>query len=147
MNGGSERIVVGVDGSEGSKAALRWALGYAADTGGEVTALITWAHPTYYGLGAPMVEEDLDQAASTTLAESVGEATAQPDKAVPVQQNVVRGLAAQALLDAAASADLLVVGSRGHGGFTGALLGSVSQHCVHHSPCPIVVVRDSSAKH
>ena len=54
---------------------------------------------------------------------------------------VIQGNAAQVLLDVARDADLLVVGSRGHGGFTGALLGSVSQHCVHHAPCPVVVVR------
>ena len=54
---------------------------------------------------------------------------------------VREGNAAQVLLDAAQGADLLVVGSRGHGGFTEALLGSVSQHCVHHAQCPIVIVR------
>ena len=53
----------------------------------------------------------------------------------------IEGIPAQVLLDASDGADLLVVGSRGHGGFTGALLGSVSQHCVHHAHCPVVVIR------
>jgi nucleotide-binding universal stress UspA family protein len=58
-----------------------------------------------------------------------------------VRARVVEGNAAQVLLDASDGADLLVVGSRGHGGFTEALLGSVSQHCVHHARCPVVVIR------
>jgi len=62
---------------------------------------------------------------------------------VHVSAQVREGDAAQILIAAAAGADLLVVGSRGHGGFTEALLGSVSQHCVHHAPCPVVIVRDN----
>jgi nucleotide-binding universal stress UspA family protein len=58
-----------------------------------------------------------------------------------VRALIVEGNAAQVLLDASDGADLLVVGSRGHGGFTEALLGSVSQHCVHHAHCPVVVIR------
>jgi nucleotide-binding universal stress UspA family protein len=61
--------------------------------------------------------------------------------AVPVRARVVQGDPAQVLLDACDGADLLVVGSRGHAGFTEALLGSVSQHCVHHAHCPVVVIR------
>ena len=61
-----------------------------------------------------------------------------------ITQKVVEGNAARVLLDASAGADLLVVGSRGHGGFVEALLGSVGQHCVHHATCPVVVIRDSA---
>ena len=67
-----------------------------------------------------------------------------PATNVPVHQVVLAGNPAQVLLDTAAGADLLVVGSRGHGGFTEALLGSVSQRCVHHARCPVVVVHKSS---
>jgi nucleotide-binding universal stress UspA family protein len=56
---------------------------------------------------------------------------------------VVQGHPAQVLLDASAGAELLVIGSRGHGGFVGAMLGSVGQHCVHHATCPVVIIRDS----
>jgi nucleotide-binding universal stress UspA family protein len=66
-----------------------------------------------------------------------------PDEQVTIRPKVVEGIAAQMLLDASAGADLLVVGSRGHGGFVEALLGSVGQHCVHHAKCPVVVIRDS----
>jgi nucleotide-binding universal stress UspA family protein len=61
---------------------------------------------------------------------------------VEIRPKVAEGNAAQVLLDASDGADLLVVGSRGHGGFAEALLGSVSQHCVHHATCPVVVIRD-----
>ncbi len=67
--------------------------------------------------------------------------TVDPAGNVPVRARVAEGHAAQVLLDAAAGASVLVVGSRGHGGFTEALLGSVSQHCVQRALCPVVVVR------
>ncbi|GAB3545525.1 nucleotide-binding universal stress UspA family protein [Actinopolyspora lacussalsi] len=142
MSTEQERVVVGVDGSAGAAEALSWALRYASNSGAEITALIAWAHPSYYGLGAPIPEEDFDQRAEQQLARAVADAVSQLGVDVGVQQRVVRGIPARALLDAAEDADLLVVGSRGHGGFTGALLGSVGQHCVHHAPCPVVVVRE-----
>ena len=64
---------------------------------------------------------------------------------VKVSSTVREGNPAKILLEAADGADLLVVGSRGHGGFAEALLGSVSQHCVHHAPCPVVIIRGPSA--
>ncbi|SDJ95229.1 Nucleotide-binding universal stress protein, UspA family [Actinopolyspora mzabensis] len=144
MSTEQERVVVGVDGSSGAAEALSWALRYASNSGAEVTALIAWTHPSYYGLGAPIPEEDIDQRAEQRLSQAVADAVSQLGVDVGIRQRVVRGIPAGALLDAAEDADLLVVGSRGHGGFTGALLGSVSQHCVHHAPCPVVVVRERS---
>ncbi|RCW45921.1 nucleotide-binding universal stress UspA family protein [Halopolyspora algeriensis] len=141
MSEQEQRIVVGIDGSAGSRAALRWALRYADKTGEEVTALIAWAHPTYYGVGAPMPEEDPDKDAERALRKAVEETTSLLGSQVSVRQEVVRGHPAETLVNAVRSNDLLVVGSRGHGGFVGVLLGSVSQHCVHHSPCPVLVVR------
>ncbi len=67
-----------------------------------------------------------------------------PASPVEIRSEVVEGNPAAALLAASAGAELLVVGSRGHGGFVEALLGSVSQHCVHHAPCPVVIIRDSA---
>ncbi|MER7010256.1 universal stress protein [Saccharopolyspora sp. NPDC000359] len=137
-------VLVGVDGSPGSRAALRWALDYAEHCGGAVTALIAWTPPTYVEpVPAPPVisDEDSEERAGHRLRQAVEDATAAQPTSVPLRREVVRGRAARALSGRAQHADLLVVGSRGHGGFAGALLGSVSQHCVTHAPCPVVVVR------
>ncbi|MFD5465660.1 universal stress protein [Kitasatospora sp. NPDC127059] len=137
----SARIVVGVDGSPASRAALRWAVRQAELTGAAVDAVIAWQYPVGYGSPSAVVPDfDFARNARQGLAETVAEATAGAPQ-VEVRQQVVQDHPAAALLDAAATADLLVLGNRGHGGFTEALLGSVSQHCVHHARCPVVVVR------
>ncbi len=137
------RIVVGVDGSASSRAALRWAVNQARLTGGTVDAVIAWQIPTSmtgYGWMAPVVPEiSFEDIAKQTLEGAVSDVVGSGD--VPRVRNlVVYGVAAQVLLEAAADADLLVVGRRGHGEFAEALLGSVSQHCVHHARCPVVIV-------
>ncbi|MEU8233204.1 universal stress protein [Actinoplanes sp. NPDC048967] len=134
-------IVVGVDGSPSSKAALRWALGQARRTGGRVQAVTSWEFPAYYGMGAVFPYEDFAATAGKILSEAVQEALGAGELDVPVLETVVAGHPAQVLIDLSAHAALLVVGSRGHGAFTGTLLGSVSQHCAQHAHCPVVVVR------
>jgi nucleotide-binding universal stress UspA family protein len=140
----SGTIVVGVDGSDSSKAALRWAVREAELTGSPVEAVIAWQYPPMiggFGLGpASAMALNFDEIAAKTLADSVAEVI---DPAAPVRiaTAVTQGHPAQVLLRAADGADLLVVGSRGHGGFTGALLGSVSQYCALHAPCPLIIVR------
>jgi nucleotide-binding universal stress UspA family protein len=141
-----QRIVAGVDGSPSSLEALRWAVGQAELTGGTVDAVIAWQYPaaaTGFGWGAVADDTDWAELAAKTLADAISQAV-DPGSDVPVRPVVVQGMPAQVLLDLAADADLLVVGSRGHGGFAGALLGSVSQHCTHHAPCPVVVIRPPS---
>jgi nucleotide-binding universal stress UspA family protein len=140
------RVVAGVDGSPASVSALRWAIRQAGLTGAAVDAVIAWHYPVVvsggYGV-APMVTAggfDYQENAEKVLSGAIN-AACDPGSGVPVRARVVEGNAAQVLLDAADGADLLVVGSRGHGGFTEALLGSVSQHCVHHAGCPVVVIR------
>ncbi|MCA2219288.1 universal stress protein [Jidongwangia harbinensis] len=134
-------IVVGVDGSPSSKAALRWAIAYAGRTGVRVQALISWEVPAYYGMGTVFPYEDLATAAGKILSASIQDALGNGEPDVPVLESVVAGHPAQELIDMSAHAALLVVGSRGHGAFTGTLLGSVSQNCVLHAHCPVVVVR------
>lgn len=134
------RIVVGVDGSLPSKAALAWAIRQAKLTGAVVEAVIAWHRPTSYGYPVTVPDDtDYRQLAAKVAADAIAE-VAGP---VEIRSKVVEGNAAAALLAASAGAELLVVGSRGHGGFVEALLGSVSQHCVHHATCPVVIIRDS----
>ncbi|HEY2640028.1 MAG TPA: universal stress protein, partial [Streptosporangiaceae bacterium] len=86
-----------------------------------------------------------DDSGPGDLSDSIAEVL-NPASQVKVSATVRQGNAVQVLLDAADGADLPVVGSRGHGGFVEALLGSVAQHCVHHANCPVVVIRDSSVR-
>jgi nucleotide-binding universal stress UspA family protein len=137
------RIVVGVDGSASSKAALRWALRQAHLTGAVVEAVTAWQFPVVYGYPAPMMDGvDFKGLATQVVKDAIAEAGS-GDGADPIYYKVVEGNAAAALLTESAGADLLVVGSRGHGGFVEALLGSTGQHCVHHARCPVVMIRDS----
>jgi nucleotide-binding universal stress UspA family protein len=136
------RIVVGVDGSPSSEEALRWGLAQSALTGQPVHAVISWEFPVDYGV-APMGDFDWEANSAAVLSGTVQKVLAEVRPEGPadeVEQHVDRGHPARVLLEAAASAALLVVGSRGHGGFTGMLLGSVSQHVVAHAACPVVVV-------
>jgi nucleotide-binding universal stress UspA family protein len=134
------RIVVGVDGSDSSQAALRWALRQAKLDGGRVDAVIAWHYPAEYGWAIPGIDLDFAGTAREVLTGALAAAGGlEPDVAVFPQ--VLEGYPAEVLLRAAKEADLLVVGSRGHGGFTSALIGSVSLHCVMHAHCPVLVVR------
>ncbi|WP_446210383.1 universal stress protein [Micromonospora sp. IBSANI012] len=138
------RIVVGVDGSPGSRTALRWAMTQAELTDARVEAVSAWQDPAVYGFAygwSPAVFEDVSIAAVTekVLAETVADEAAK-GSTVQILTRVLHGHPAQVLLDAAGGAQLLVVGSRGHGAFAGILLGSVGQHCVQHASCPVVVV-------
>lgn len=138
------RIVVGVDGSPGSKSALRWAMTQAQLTGAKVEAIACWQDPVMWGYtyGVPAVYETGDLAASAekSLGETVTEAAGQLGQPADVLIHAVEGHPAEVLIRSATGAGLLVVGSRGHGTFAGIMLGSVSQHCVQHAPCPVVVV-------
>jgi nucleotide-binding universal stress UspA family protein len=137
---GPGRIVVGVDGSPSSAQALSWAVGQARATGAEVHAVMAWMPPSIYtwGPGLPDDVKWTDDCAAA-LEQTIKE-TLDGTDADDVQRHVVRGHPALALLEQADGADLLVVGCRGHGGFAGMLLGSVSQHVVAHAPCPVLVV-------
>jgi nucleotide-binding universal stress UspA family protein len=134
-----QTIVVAVDGSPSSAQALRWAARQAALTGGEVHAVTAWHFPDYDGWGTVIDDVNWAENGRTILEQTIKEAL-EPAAADRVERHVLEGHPAQVLLDRAADADLLVVGSRGHGGFAGMLLGSVSQHVVAHAPCPVVVV-------
>jgi nucleotide-binding universal stress UspA family protein len=134
------RIVVGIDKSDSSKAALAWAVRQAGLTGAEVDAVAAWLPPVQFGWAPPYEGPGPREAAAAALDEAIDDVQLEA-LGVVIHPVVVRDNPARALIDAAKDADLLVVGSRGHSGFTEALLGSVGQHCVHHARCPVVVVR------
>lgn len=136
-----KRIVVGVDGSESSVRALSWAVGQAAREGATVEAIHSWHIPyASSGLGGmPFDVEMLADGARAVLDEVVGRVDASA-LAEPIVATLAEGSAASRLIEASADADLVVVGSRGHGGFVGLLLGSVSQQVASHARCPVVIV-------
>jgi nucleotide-binding universal stress UspA family protein len=138
------RIVVGVDGSPSSVEALTWAVRQAGHTGCVVDAIHAWQYPVSYGWAYSEPDPQISVLASEELDKAIAQAR-QADESVEIRPHVVEQSPAQALLGAAEGAELLVVGSRGHGGFAGMLLGSVSQHCVSHSPCPVLVIRGHKA--
>ncbi|MQS14985.1 DUF1876 domain-containing protein [Streptomyces kaniharaensis] len=138
--GRARRIVVGIDGSPPSKAALRWAVGQAVLTGATVHAVAAWEYPSLYGWFAPTVDDGFEETARRTLTTEVDEVVGR-ERPVEIRESLVLGHAADVLLEAAEDADLLVLGSRGRGTFARTLLGSVSARCAAHGVCPVVIVR------
>ncbi|MFF7196104.1 universal stress protein [Streptomyces sp. NPDC008079] len=142
----TDRIVVGVDASPGSEAALHWAMEYARQVGASLSAVAAWQYPSMYGYSWGYLPSMPDGGNFAISAEKCLEETVarvvknQNGSMVQVATHSVEGHPAQILTDAARDARLLVVGTRGHGTFAGVLLGSVSQHCVQHASCPVVVV-------
>lgn len=140
------RIVVGVEGSGGAKAALRWALEEARYRGGcveVVTAYTTTYVPAspdfnYVPLDPVDLETEVEKMQGAVVDEVLAAVGADN---LSVKRSVIRGRAADTLIKAARGADMLVVGSRGRGGFRGLLLGSVSQQIAQHGDCPVVIVR------
>ena len=146
----TERIVVGVDGSEAARTALSWALEEGRLRHAEVDVVHAWQMPYVHGYAYGGVidiqpwefeqnaRKELEQEARAVLDSSMGGADTAGLTAI--EPLLVCDSAARALLDSAKDADLLVVGSRGRGGFAGLLLGSVSQKVLHHATCPVVVI-------
>jgi nucleotide-binding universal stress UspA family protein len=140
-------IVVGIDGSPVSTAAMRWALRQAQLTGARLRAVTVWQHrPLLLAPSAPpaaLLLPDLEQDAASMLTRLVADIGLDAPE-VAIEQLVLEGSPAPVLLEQAGDASLLVVGSRGRRAFSGKLLGSVSTHCVQLAPCPVVVVPPAS---
>ena len=137
-----QRVVVGVDGSDSAQDALRWALDEARLRQANVEVVQAWHTPyaSYspmnpYPADSELFEGDARQALDAAI--DGADTSGLPS---PVARVLVFGGASGAILEAAKGADLVVVGSRGLGSFTGLLLGSVSQQVAHHASCPVVVV-------
>jgi nucleotide-binding universal stress UspA family protein len=138
----TRRIVVGVDGSEGSQQALRWAARIAEATGAGIDVVAAWELTSLYGWSAlaaiPALyspQPDIEKSVNETVDEVFG-----PDRPAGMRVKVLEGPAARTLLTVSEDALMLVVGSRGLGGFTGMLLGSVSAKVAEHASCPVLVV-------
>lgn len=129
-------IVVGVEGSPDSRLALRWAI----DEARVRKAVLRVVH-AYQTVGGPGVVERLDRHARQVVDAAVRDAGDMAPEVAMLPELARNESAASALLSRAEEADLLVVGCRGLGGFTGLLVGSVSDQCVHHAPCPVAIIR------
>jgi nucleotide-binding universal stress UspA family protein len=131
-------VVVGVDGSADGAQAVRWAEEYAAATGADLTLVTAWHWPTSYGV--PITWQGWDPAADAqrVLEKTAAGLTLDPAR---VHLRVEPGPPGEVLIKVSAGADLLAVGTRGHGRLASAVLGSVSSYCVHHADCTVTVVR------
>jgi nucleotide-binding universal stress UspA family protein len=150
MTDGQELVVVGVDGSAASVAALAWAGRYASASGARVRALLAWHYPGV--VGGPPIEKAPESVHRQTQEHEQSILDGAVAKACPGQEPAVEtsigyGHPTQVLIDASKEADLLVVGSHGHGAWAGMLIGSVSMHCVTGAFCPVVVVRGAHDHH
>ena len=144
--GTTPKIVVGVDGSDPSKLALKWAARQAKLTDTTLKVVTSWEYPPTLGWAPPYPSDfDPNEDARKAVQEAI-DTVLGPDASVVAQLEVAEGHPASVLTEAARDAELLVVGSRGHGAFAGMLLGSVSEYCAAHAPCPVVVVRHTDDK-
>ena len=139
-------IIVGVDGSENSRIALRWAYDEATHHSAALTAVTAWHRPALfmappYGSLAPEGYETQPKDDALAMLERLTAELPSRTPAVDVRTSIAEGSPAKVLIERSKEADLLVVGARGREGFAGMLLGSVSQHIVAHAECPVVVVR------
>ena len=136
----SYQIVVGVDGSPHSIAALRWSLDQAASRGGSVRAVLAWQVP-FVSIPGAFDRAELEQGYRDFLIRTVSEVA--PAPGVPLDAVLAEGDPAQSLVTAAAddAADLLVLGIRGRSPIAGLMMGSVSQACAASAPCPVVLVK------
>lgn len=146
--GRKDLVVVGVDGSPASAKALDWAARYAQASGATVRAVLAWHYPAAVG-SAPVgvapasVTAEVEQSERAVLGQMVSDALSEHPGAEVVRE-LAYGHPSEVLIEQSREADLLVIGSRGRGGFKGMLLGSVSHQCVTHAACPVTVVRLTS---
>lgn len=134
-------VVVGVDGSDGAGSSLRWAVTVGERRNWPVRAVLAWGYLDQHSVGLPTFNPDYGEPeAKEALAAFVTEALG--ERGAALEQVVVNDLPARALLDQTDGAELLIVGARGLGGWRGLLMGSVSQHCLHHAEVPVAVIRE-----
>jgi nucleotide-binding universal stress UspA family protein len=142
-NEANHRVVAGVDGSAASLRAIEWAVRHAELIGATLEIVTAWEWPNTFGWSVIPSEFNPKQDAQKLL-ESLVASLREAHPHVAITWKVVEGHPAPVLLNASKGADLLVVGSRGHGEFVGMLIGSTSEHCVANATCPVVVFREKA---
>lgn len=142
VSGAAGRIVVGIDGSEPSAAALRWAAEEARRRAVGLHVVACWSYPVmpFAPYQLPISGEQFEADARVAAAAEIEKQLGADQGGVDVALEVLEGPASLRLLELDDNAEMIVVGSRGRGGFTGLLLGSVSQHVAEHARCPVVIV-------
>ncbi len=142
-----KNIVVGVDGSEGSIEALRWAVDEAKLHGAKLRAVAAWEIPFMYGAEIVVLSlERIEDETRARLDKIIDDTISDPVVRDQIERVVISGNPSSILEIESKQSELVVVGARGHGGFVGLLLGSVSDQIVKHAHCPVVVVRSSNSK-
>jgi nucleotide-binding universal stress UspA family protein len=137
----TDAVVVGYDGSEAADEAVEWAAVQAVRTGGRLDLVAAWEYPTSWGNVIPLPSDYDPSADARSMLDPVVGRLEAAHPGLAVHAHVIEGHASEVLVEASRHAALLVVASRGHGSFSGIVLGSVSQHCVTHAACPVVVFR------
>ena len=143
-NADVRRIVVGLDGSPQSLSALEWAAHQAELTGFVVEVVMTWEWPIEYGWAFLPGSDYVPTARPQAILDQAIGVFQKKHPTVTFHPSLIEGHAASALVSASQGAEVLVVGSRGHGAFAGMLLGSVSQHCVAKARCPVLVLHNDA---
>ena len=138
------RIVVGIDGSAASNDALRWAARQAELTGSPLEVIMTWEWPASLGWSVPIPDDYDPETEVRQTVDAAVDAALAGHPGVQADRRVINGHPATVLVEATKGADLLVIGSRGHGEFVGMLLGSVSEFCTTNAHCPVLVHRANS---
>lgn len=137
------RIVVGFDGSASATDALSWAARQAELTSASIEVVVCWESPSSYGWAVPIPDDFDPEGDIRKTLDSALSPVRSAHAAVNVEARVVHGHPAPTLVEASKDAELLVVGSRGHGEFVGMVIGSVSEYCAAHARCPVLVHRSS----
>ena len=138
---GTDVVIVGYDASPATAGAVRWAATQAARTGARLDLVSAWEYPTSWGNTIPLPDGYDPAADAQALLDPVVEQLHADHPELDIHAHVIEGHPGDVLVAASTHGDLLVVASRGHRALTGMVLGSVSQHCVTHAACPVVVWR------
>jgi nucleotide-binding universal stress UspA family protein len=137
----TDSVVAGFDGSDAADDAVEWAAAQAVRTGVRLDLVTAWEYPSSWGNVIPLPDGFDPAADAKAMLDPVVARLEAAHPGLAVHAHVIEGNASEVLVGASRHADLLVVASRGHGTFSGLMLGSVSQHCVTHAACPVVVYR------